>query len=135
MAFAKTDKRSEKTKDFNKKQGGFVKLGGRGQAIQIKKGTTVEGYLVSHRIVKSKDKTKRDSILYTLRNPDGSNVEVWGNGAINYQFLEGNGKRLSPLYKGFLVRLVGGGKKKLEKGKNPMQEVEVLVDQSKKIRV
>lgn len=122
-------------KKAKQSNGGFKNIANKfNPAISIKKGVVVEGWLVSHRIIKSKEKGKRDSILFTLRQKDGSNLDVWGNGYINNQFLEGNGKRLNPSYKNYLVRLTGKGLGKKEKGKNPAQITEVLVDQTKPLR-
>jgi len=118
-----------------KAKGGFKNIANKFQpAIRIEKGVTVEGYLVAHRIIKPKKKGDRDSIIYSLRQLDGSNIDVWGNGYINNQFLEGNGKRLNPAYKNFLVRLTGQGLGKKKKGQNRAQITEILVDQDSPLR-
>jgi hypothetical protein len=111
----------------------FKKVSG-GSVIKIEKGTELEGYLVGHRIVKSKVKGQRDSVVYELKSASGEKTEFWGNGVVNNALLEGNGKRISPAFKGYLMQFIGGKKVPSGKGKNPMQTVDILVDTDKKLK-
>lgn len=110
-----------------------------GSAITIKKGTKVEGYLVGFKAIdktfgKGKNAEKRTNFIYQLRQASGQTVEVWGNGALNRVLLTENQKQLSPNVKLYLIRIIGGEKKKIKDRPMPMQTVEVQVDAEKRLK-
>lgn len=114
----------------------FRKINTRGEAIQIKKGTVVAGYLVGCRVVPSKKKGRKPSIIFLLRDKKTqADQEVWANGAMQFALMNEGRTSLIGSALGCMYRFTGGGKIKMDKGRNPMQETTIEMDSEDSIKI
>lgn len=111
----------------------FVKLKTRGEAIHILKGTKVSGYLMGCRVVPSKKKGEKPSVLFLMQSKTGQPIEVWANGVLKYALMDDKG--IKPEFVGVMMRFTGGGTVKLDKGRAAMRETEIELDTTDKLAV
>lgn len=113
----------------------FTKLNSKTEAIKIKKGTVVTGHLTGCRVIPSKKKGEKDSVLLLLTDKkSGQPIEVWANGVMKYQLLNEKGNGIKDELRGILFRFTGGNKEKIEGRQSPMQNVDIEMDASDKIK-
>lgn len=112
----------------------FQKLNTQGEAIHIKKGTVVTGYLNGCRIIPAKKKGDRPSVLFLMQGKDKSPIEVWANGVLKHALLNEEANGIKPELRGVMFRFTGTNKVKLDKGRAPMQGTDIEMDTADTIK-
>ena len=91
----------------------------------------VEGYLLA---VKPGSKKFASSKIYSLQTPKGETIKVWGCAAINQALLDASGSLL-PEFSLRMARLTYEGMIKIKGRKQPMRNVTVEVDDTRKLNL
>lgn len=98
------------------------------EPIRIEPGIEVEGWFMG-----AKNIGQSGSKQYLFKQPDGSVKKVWGIFALDNVFLNDMGGMKSGYMRKY-IKVVGGDRNPIEGTDRERQEVEVFVDDEKKLK-